>query len=42
MRYAIISAGEGSRIAAEGSVLPKPMIPILGVPMIERLLDIFM
>lgn len=42
MRYAIISAGEGSRIAAEGSVLPKPIIPILGVPMIERLLDIFM
>lgn len=42
MRFAIISAGEGSRLAHEGFNKPKPLVPICGVPMIERLIGIFM
>ena len=42
MRFGIISAGEGSRLATEGFGQPKPLVPIDGVPMIERLVRIFM
>ena len=42
MRFGIISAGEGSRLASEGSGQPKPLVPIGGLPMIERLSRIFM
>lgn len=42
MNYAIIAAGEGSRLAAEGVSLPKPLVEIEGRPMIGRLIDIFM
>lgn len=42
MNYAIIAAGEGSRLANEGVKHPKPLIPIQGVPLIERLVNIFM
>lgn len=42
MRFAIISAGEGSRLANEGFNKPKPLVPICGIPMIERLIGIFM
>ena len=45
MNYAIIAAGEGSRLVGEGVALPKPLIPIEGEgrePMIERLINIFM
>lgn len=42
MRFAILSAGEGSRLAAEGLSIPKPLVPIHGVPMIERLAGVFM
>lgn len=41
MNYAIIAAGEGSRLQSEGLLLPKPMIPIAGRPMLERLIGIF-
>lgn len=41
MNYAIIAAGEGSRLAQEGILQPKPLVPLLGQPMIARLLDIF-
>lgn len=41
MNYAIIAAGEGSRLAAEGVALPKPLVDIDGRPMIRRLMDIF-
>ena len=37
MVFGIISAGEGSRLAKEGFCLPKPLVPVCGVPMIERL-----
>lgn len=42
MRFGIISAGEGSRLAQDGFGVPKPLVPICGVPMIERLARIFM
>ena len=42
MKYAIIAAGEGSRLASEGIKTPKPLIPLQGVPIIERLVRIFM
>lgn len=42
MKFAIIAAGEGSRLAGEGIKTPKPLIKIQGVPIIERLVKIFM
>ena len=41
MRFAIIAAGEGSRLASEGIKAPKPLIEIQGIPLIERLVRIF-
>lgn len=40
MHFAIIAAGEGSRLRQEGITLPKPLVPIQGLPMIDRLLGI--
>ena len=42
MNYAIIAAGEGSRLAQEGVSLPKPLVRLDGQPMIERLINIFL
>ncbi len=42
MHYGIIAAGEGSRLVSEGVALPKPLVRLNGVPMIKRLIDIFM
>ena len=42
MKFAIIAAGEGSRLAAEGVTLPKPLVEIGGEAMIDRLIRIFM
>lgn len=41
MNYAIIAAGEGSRLVQEGVRLPKPLVKLNGVEMIKRLIDIF-
>lgn len=41
MKYAIIAAGEGSRLAQEGITVPKPLVKIGGEPLIERLIRIF-
>ena len=41
MKFAIIAAGEGSRLAQEGVKAPKPLIQLQGVPIIERLVRIF-
>lgn len=41
MKFAIIAAGEGSRLAQEGIELPKPLVRLNGEPMIERLIRIF-
>ncbi|MBD8387966.1 sugar phosphate nucleotidyltransferase [Dysgonomonas sp. BGC7] len=42
MDYAIIAAGEGSRLAQEGVTLPKPLVKLNGKEMIRRLIDIFL
>ena len=42
MNYAIIAAGEGSRLAQEGVAKPKPLVELSGVPMIGRLISIFL
>lgn len=42
MNYAIIAAGEGSRLAQEGVALPKPLVKLNGKAMIRRLIDIFL
>lgn len=41
MKYAIIAAGEGSRLAQEGVERPKPLVELNGEPMIRRLFRIF-
>lgn len=41
MNYAIIAAGEGSRLQQEGVPTPKPLVELNGTPMIKRLIDIF-
>lgn len=41
MHYAIIAAGEGSRLAQEGVDKPKPLVELNGQPLVERLIDIF-
>ena len=42
MKYAIIAAGEGSRLAQEGIDVPKPLVKIHGEHLIDRLIRIFM
>lgn len=42
MNYAIIAAGEGSRLVSEGVQMPKPLVNLDGRPMIRRLIDIFL
>ena len=42
MNYAIIAAGEGSRLAQEGVERPKPLVELNGTPMIKRLIDIML
>ncbi len=41
MNFAIIAAGEGSRLAQEGVALPKPLVKLCGEAMIDRLVRIF-
>lgn len=41
MKFAIIAAGEGSRLAQEGVACPKPLIKLHGEAMIGRLIRIF-
>ena len=41
MKFAIIAAGEGSRLQHEGVALPKPLVPICGEAMIDRLIRVF-
>lgn len=42
MKYAIIAAGEGSRLAQEGAKMPKPLVKVCGETLIGRLIRIFM
>ncbi len=41
MKFAVLAAGEGSRLANEGAFTPKPLTKINGEAMIDRLLGIF-
>lgn len=41
MKFAIIAAGEGSRLAQGGVKEPKPLIKLQGIPIIERLVMLF-
>lgn len=42
MQYAIIAAGEGSRLFSEGVAKPKPLVEVGGEPLIDRLCRLFM
>ncbi len=42
MQFVILAAGLGSRLQNEGVTEPKPLVPILGEPMIGRLIRILM
>lgn len=42
MKYAIIAAGEGSRLSQEGVQLPKPLVKVGGEHLVDRLIRIFM
>ncbi len=42
MKYAIIAAGEGSRLVKEGIDVPKPLVTVNGEHLIDRLLRVFM
>lgn len=35
MEYAVIAAGEGSRLAREGVVYAKPLVPVGGEPLLS-------
>ena len=41
MKFAILAAGEGSRLAQEGVEVPKPLVKLCGEVMIDRLIRIF-
>lgn len=41
MKYAIIAAGEGSRLAQEGIRQPKPLVEVCGERLTDRLVRIF-
>ena len=42
MKFAIIAAGEGSRLANEGISAPKPLVEVHGEKLIDRLIRIFL
>jgi len=42
MRYAIIAAGEGSRLAEEGISVPKPLVKVGDECLVDRLVKVFM
>ena len=42
MKYAIIAAGEGSRLVQEGVKAPKPLVEVGGEKLIDRLIRIFL
>lgn len=42
MDYAIIAAGEGSRLAQEGVKWPKPLVQLNGTALVDRLIAVFL
>lgn len=41
MKYALIAAGQGSRLVSEGIQVPKPLVSVGGAPLLGRLLRLF-
>lgn len=41
MKFGIIAAGEGSRLLNEGIHIPKPLVPVNGISMVRRLINVF-
>lgn len=41
IKYALIAAGQGSRLVSEGVPMPKPLVQVGGEPLIGRMLRIF-
>lgn len=41
MEFAILAAGEGSRLANEGLTTPKPLVQLNGIPLLQRLIHTF-
>lgn len=42
MKYALIAAGQGSRLISDGIQVPKPLVKVGGEPLLGRLLRIFL
>jgi len=42
MDFAVIAAGEGSRLVQEGETTPKPLVRLRGETLVTRLLHVFM
>lgn len=42
MKYALIAAGQGSRLVSEGIRIPKPLVQVGGTPLLSRLFQIFL
>lgn len=41
MKFAVIAAGEGSRLVQEGIAAPKPLVKVAGEQLIDRLVRVF-
>lgn len=41
MKYAVIAAGQGSRLVADGISVSKPLLEINGEPLLQRLFSLF-
>ena len=41
MKTVILAGGRGSRMGAETDALPKALVPVAGMPVIERVMEIF-
>lgn len=42
MKYALIAAGQGSRLVSDGVLTPKPLVNVGGEPLLQRLFRIFL
>ena len=41
MKFAVIAAGDGSRLGREGVAVSKPLVTLNGEPMLDRLVRLF-